>query len=169
MRFSILTLILIACIGCGKSEQSKAIQNRYSHDIGDIIFDKNSDKKDFHICDSTNISTSRRGLAYDKPNGSVERACMQKFQYSSQFASFSGFVTIRFIVNCQYETDRFRVETMNFDFSKKECPVELTGHLLQIVSALDRWQPSFPRYDGLDHAKYLNFKIEKGRIVNVLQ
>lgn len=170
MDFRILILasaVLMAnCTSTGRTENAA---KTYGHDIGDILFDSHLDDVDFQLCDSINISTSRRGLIYSGGNGSVKNACIQNFEYNPSFESFSGFVTIRFIVNCKLQSDRFRAQSMDFDFSEKECPIELQKHLLQIVSELEEWRPSSPKHASLDHAKYLNFKIENGRIKNVLQ
>lgn len=169
MGIRVFILVCIILISCDLERTHDEVDKAYSNDVGDILFNNLTDNKNFLICDSTKISTSRRGLAYLGASGSVKNACIQKFDFNPSFESFSGFITIRFIVNCQYETDRFRVQTMDFDFSAKNCPDALKKHLIQIVRELDQWQTSASRYEGLDFAKYLNFKIEHGRITNVLQ
>lgn len=169
MRIRLLILACFTVLRCQTKNQEVAKEASYSNDVGDILFNPLLDKKDFEICDSLNISTSRRGLKYLGQNGSIEQACMQKFTYQSSFESFSGFVTVRFIVNCQLETDRFRAQSTAFDFTEKDCPHALKDHLVQIVGELDQWMPAYTRYEGVDFVKYLNFKMEDGRITKVLQ
>lgn len=170
MRLEILYMVLcVLAISCSPRKTPNKPTDQYSHDIGDILFNADLDDPNFQICDSTNISTSRRGLIYLVENGSVERAIKKKFVFKTAFQSFDGFVTIRFIVNCRSESDRFRAESMDYYFSEKKCPEELEDHLLQIVSELNEWTHSSPQHATLDHAKYLNIKIKGGRIENVLQ
>ncbi|MFK7952973.1 MAG: hypothetical protein AB8B73_09020 [Ekhidna sp.] len=170
MRLEILFMTLsFLMLGCSSKETHKKPADKYSHDIGDILFNPDLDNPNFKICDSTNISTSRRGLIYLGGNGSVENAIKQSFVFEPSFQSFNGFITIRFIVNCELESDRFRAESMDYYFVEKDCPKELENHLLQITRGLDEWTYSSPKHEVLDHAKYLNFKIKEGRIENVLQ
>ncbi len=164
-----LLLLGTSLLACQVKVSNDVTKKSYSHDVGDILFDSRYDDSHFTMCDSSKISTSRSGLVYASNDGSVLAACKELFEFQPAFETYSGFVTIRFIVNCHNQADRFRAQPMDFDFSEKECPLQLINHLLGVARGLNHWRPSSERHASLDHAKYLNFKIKEGRIQNVLQ
>lgn len=138
-------------------------------DVGTILFDQAIDDSSFALCDSSRIFSGRNAIMFGDTKEAIEQECMKNFEFEPEFESFSGFVVVRFVVNCNAETGRFRAQTLDFDFSKKECPPELVSHLLGIVKGLKNWNQTRFATEGSDYSKYINFKIINGKIETVLR
>jgi len=165
----LMALLVPLCLWLGCQGLSEAVMEaeKPSHWVGDIHFDSKSDDVNFTLCDSTNIIHRRNALNYPGGKEAIKKECLERFKFQSSFESFSGFIMIRFIINCKNKKGRYRVQSLDFDFSLKECPVELKEHLLSIVKGLNGWTPRLEKDAGADFSKYLNFKIENGKIENI--
>lgn len=169
MKVGIYSLFSIVFLfSCQTAQLEQEVIQEYSHWIGDIPYDAELDESNFQLCDSTSVVHRRNALTYEGGRAIVKERCLALFQYQEAFSSFSGYIMIRFLINCEGETGRFRVQTMEQDFSLKECPEELKGHLLEIVKTLKDWRPNYARDEEADFSKYLNFKMKNGQIENIL-
>lgn len=154
--------------GCTKSSEKITETEVPSHWVGDIHFDSKKDKPDFSLCDSTNIIHRRNGLNYPGGKEAIKKECLNKFQFQTEFKSFSGYIMVRFLMNCKNKTGRYRAAALDFNFSEKNCPPKLKEHLVSIVKELTEWKPSSEKNGNSDFSKYLNFKIKNGQIENIL-
>ncbi len=79
----------------------------------------------------------------------------------------SGYLTYRFVINCEGETGRFRTEQADLNFNKKTFNPTTIDHLYQIVKMQKDWQPckSDKVYDAY---AYITFKLEDGKIIELL-
>ncbi|TDN36793.1 hypothetical protein A8B98_07320 [Hymenobacter sp. UV11] len=86
----------------------------------------------------------------------------------------SGYLTIRFLVNCHGQTDRFRVFQVNSTYQPTQFSAVLVAELLRRTRALAGWQPGYYSGQGALHGQVLDsyyhlvFKISHGRIVDIL-
>jgi hypothetical protein len=80
----------------------------------------------------------------------------------------SGYLTYRFVINCQGKIGWFITEEAGLDFKKKQFSPETVNHLLDIVSKLDKWQPAFLWGNNQDAYFYLTFKLKDGEIIELL-
>lgn len=163
--------LLVALIvwGCHENIDETHSKETYSHDVGDIPFDPTIDDPTFKLCDSTKIVTRRKALAYKGDRSKIASACLERFVFKPEFESFNGYVTVRFIVNCQNQSARFRAESLDWNFSNKECPENLKKHLIEIIQSLQGWSHAYSQDAHLDLVKFINFKIVNGKIAKVLQ
>lgn len=165
-------IILIALISlftsCASKKFEVANNTEFHHNVGDITFNPIQDNPDFSFCDSTKIRSGRTTVTLKEGNESIRSFCLENFENQSQFESFSGFVTIRFLVNCKLEADRFRAHSMDYSFAPEVCPAALESHLIYIVSQLDNWTLSTDRYTQTDFSKFINFKIKDGAIEKII-
>lgn len=77
-------------------------------------------------------------------------------------------IRIRFIVNCEGKTGRFRVIGMNKNYQEKTFDKAITDQLLEITQHLDGWQLLPNAEEPRDYYQYLLFKMNKGTIVEIL-
>jgi len=170
MKLSPYSILLLGFLfSCSSKEKSAVVINEYSHNVGDILFDPNSDNNSFLLCDSTKIISGRSILTYSGGIKIVSDLLLENFRFQPEYESFSGYVVVRFIMNCKKETGRFRAQSLGFDFSLKECPTALKSHLISIVKELKNWEYKSSRGKDSDCSKFINFKIEHGKIENILQ
>lgn len=163
-QFNLLVFLFFAKnIGCGENKTEQYVDR-----LGDIPFESGLDNSDFLLCKPDSVVHSRLSLSYVGGWGELEKECLAKFEIQPIYANFSGYIMIHFLVNCNYEMDRFRVEVMDFDFNPKECPKAWSENLISIVQSLDKWQRTSRYVGAIDCSKYLNFKIVDGKIKNII-
>jgi len=169
MVIGTLFIPMLLFVQCTHSEVSDSKRFYFGHDIGDIAFNPETDNVNFRICDSTNIVTRRNGLSYPGGSTILLSECKRQLEDKASNASFTGYIVVRFIVNCEDKTDRFRIATINHDFIDQECPSDLKKEILKIVKNLGPWRRRSKKDSNLDFSKFINFHIENGKIISILQ
>lgn len=170
MRILTLLLILISPAVFSQTEKSKI---EYPNTVGDIVFDPKTDNKDFVICqeypfDGFQYCTEGLGgFDYNGEKLAIENE-FKKTYNPNKVKKESGLIRIRFLVNCQGKTDRFRILSMDENYKAKEFDKNITEQLLQTTKKLDGWKPK--KYEGksVNYYQYLIFKINKGQLIEVL-
>lgn len=176
MRHILVLLTIISILSSCMSNEKDALPIQmdekpikvYSHDLGDIPHDPALDSDSFRLCDPGRTMQGRSRLRYPGGREELEKVCLAQFQEDPDFESFTGYVTVRFMMNCKHETGRFRSLSVGLDFSPIDCPAELKDHLIHITRGLDEWKKSDRHGEQAEYSKYINFKIENGRIQHVL-
>lgn len=142
-------------------------------DVGDIPFDERIDDSAFHICNENHIKQYYVRRSADVPatyvgeKRALERPFYQQFEPVNK-APFTGYVSIRFIVNCKGEAGRFRVEQMDNDYQQLPTTKSITSQLISIIKGLDGWVPRKHNGEYIDFYQYLTFKFKNGEIVKIL-
>ena len=144
--------------------------SNYPERTGDISFDERLDKKDFRLCYEKYVFqyfNNSEGLTYEGEKWAILQAFSEKYKPEGM-SKESGFVRIRFIVNCKGETDRFRILASDENLQEKVFDKAITDQLLQISKELKGWKPK--KFNGVlyDYYQYLIFKIENGQIKEIL-
>lgn len=164
MRLASLFLLANSILAsCGKTV---ADSDSYPEHVGDIVI---SESDDFKACDEKRILQYYnfvKGVQYrgDKP------ALLNHFSNVSTFdTNDTGYLTIRFVVNCKGETGRFRVEGMNSSYESREFSSACTTELLTRTQQLDGWLiGTNEEGEAFDYYQYLTFKLEAGKILEIL-
>ena len=80
----------------------------------------------------------------------------------------NGFLTVRFIMNCKGEKDRFRVLAINERYKPKEFPDNISNKILEAVKKMPDWE--LGEYKGKIYDSYnmVTFKIVDGQIVDIV-
>ena len=165
MKHKILLVITVLIVGC--------TQNSSFKNVGDIPFDAEVDDNNFVICDKNNIkqhyvrNSSDTPPSYKGEKRGMEKVIMSKY-ISQKAETQSGYLTIRFIVNCQGETGRFRIEEMDLSYQPIHFENSISKQLLEIVKNLNEWIPRQSQDKIYDFYQYLTFKIQDGQITKIL-
>ncbi len=138
--------------------------------IGDIEHDPKLDKPNFKICNGESKIVQYYALgekAFEGEKIKIEQIFKEQFD-SKNIPSETGMIRIRFIVNCEGETDRFRVIGMDEYYQPKTFDSRITSQLVQIAKDLKGWK-SF-EFNGIqpDYYQYLLFKFENGQLIEIL-
>ncbi|MFT6960747.1 MAG: hypothetical protein ACJAWV_000447 [Flammeovirgaceae bacterium] len=80
----------------------------------------------------------------------------------------SGLLRIRFMVNCESKSGRFRMIGMGENYKEKEFDTSITDQLLSITENSVKWKPFKTNNAQRDYYMYLIFKLEKGIITEIL-
>ncbi len=165
-RFLLIGLLLILFLSC-----DYYIVNSYKNGVGYINPRTAIGPKDFSACYEDGIlmpyysRDQRAGFAQDKD--SLRRYFASKFD-NYGIINESGYITVRFIINCKGEAGRFEIRQVGMDYKKKKFHKNLVEGLLELTQELKDWQPlkrSDMTYDSMFH---LTFKIENGELVEIL-
>jgi hypothetical protein len=80
----------------------------------------------------------------------------------------SGYLTIRFVVNCNGEAGRFTTDQADFDFNPKQFDKDLVNHFYQILKENKDWSPCIIRGENRDAYTYITFKLKDGKLIEIL-
>jgi len=163
--YKYLFLILVFTYSC----QNQSEENIYPLHVGDIAFDEHLDDPDFFICNEKRIP---QYYAFDiSPYKGEKPQIAEYFQekYSSTgLENENGYLTIRFIVNCEGKSGRFRKQEMGLDYLENKFDVRLSEQLFTLTQQLDGWNDIIHKGQRYDYYRYITFKIIDGKIKEIL-
>ena len=166
MKKHIPLLLSILIAGC--------IDQGHHQDVGDIPFDRAMDDPNFNLCGGESSikqyyvrGSDNEPAGYKGKKRALEEAITEQYVFPVS-ESESGYVTIRFVVNCRGQSGRFRVEKMDFNYQPKNFNPELVQQLLDITRNLNGWIPVSREGKTYDFYQYLTFKIRNGQIEKIL-
>ncbi|MTI20377.1 hypothetical protein E1176_05020 [Fulvivirga sp. RKSG066] len=162
--------LLLVIAGCNSEQTTRETKPSYNRYVGDINFDSSTDDADFLVCNGDEnviqYFNSGNGLQYKGEKIAIYEAFNKS--YEPVDTDESGWVRVRFIVNCEGKTGRFRLLSSDFNYQEKTFDSEITDQLLSIAQKLTGWRALPGKQGGLDYYQYLTFKIEKGHIIEIL-
>ncbi|MBF8457601.1 hypothetical protein IV494_10465 [Kaistella sp. G5-32] len=168
MRNLLLILFMIPLLANCQSEKNAL--SKYAANVGDIAFNQDTDGSDFKRCLSDDFTfqyyNDLKGFLYKGEKIEIERKLAALKLQDDR--TENGYITIRFIVNCEGKTGLFRVQQMNENYQKFAFDKKFGDQLLKFTEKLDGWIPK--EYEGrkLDYYQYLTFKIENGKVSEIL-
>ncbi len=167
MKPSLYLLLVFLILSCNSKE---VITENYPPQVGDVAFDERVDDPNFKICNETQVLqyyNFGKGLQYKGEKVAINQHFKANLK-SKSLPGESGFVTIRFIVNCEGGTGRFRTEGMDKHYQKKEFNKELINEILRLTKQLDGWVIGTIDTHQLDYYQYLTFKIVDGKLIEIM-
>jgi len=150
--------------------QDKVSTSLYPAYIGNIEFNKEIDKENFKLCFEKHIYqyfNDSHGLEYRGEKAALEREFLKEYK-SEVIKNETGSIRINFVVNCNGETDRFRLIAMDENYNEKQFEKSITEQLLTITKRLKGWKGKQMRGNNVDYYQYLIFKIENGQLKEIL-
>lgn len=162
-----LSICLILQVGC--IHQDKEVKPlRW---LEDIPFNSDLDDENFIICQGEekiyqyfNVGDNL-AIEGDKPK--IISHFKNGYEHI-KMPSESGFIRIRFIVNCNGETDRFRMLEGDLNYKTKTFSKKISQQILALTKSLKGWQQKIEDGAPVDYYQYLIFRIENGKIIKIL-
>lgn len=167
-RPKIIFLFILYLIGLSCSEIKS--QNEYFNDLGEIPFDEKLDDRNFKVCHedlTIPFNYGGLGLVYEGEKKKLVETIRDKFNYPEAKGE-TGFITVRFIINCEGQTGRFRVIEMDLNLKPKKFDNNISNQILNITKSLDGWKSLKRREKIWDVQQYLTFKFKDGIITDIL-
>ncbi len=169
MKTRLLSISLfLLLIGC---DQTKNKDQDYLRWIGDIPFDEKMDDQEFKLCNTEaqvlQYFNMEKGAVFigEKPN--LLNFFQDNFRVEPT-AKQSGWIRIRFIVNCEGKAGRHRMLQADEDFKETMFSSSITEQLFNLTKEIEIW-PILERYEkGVDYYFYLTFKMKDGQIEEIL-
>ncbi|MGI9583651.1 hypothetical protein ACR1PO_20810 [Chryseobacterium sp. RRHN12] len=146
---------------------------KYPDTVGDIEFDKRQDDPDFKKCGSEKWGRvsfqhyqGAKQFSYRGEKIAITEKLKKENIYSEK--NINGYITVRFLVNCEGKTGLFRLRHMSPDLKDSVPDEELEKKLLQFTKSLGGWMPKEIQGLKVDYYQYLTYKIENGKVSEVL-
>jgi hypothetical protein len=82
----------------------------------------------------------------------------------------SGYITLRFMVNCEGKTSFYKVMQTDEKYATTHFDKNLVNDLYAFVQTLDQWKKCKSRNgnEPINYKAYLSFKFKNGKIVNII-
>ena len=165
IKFLFVLFLLPTLLSC----QSEKSMSKYPAHIGDIQFDEKLDDSDFKKC-FVDLGSFQYynfdGFQYKGEKFEIEKK-LERLNLKSDKNS-NGYITIRFIVNCEGKPGMFRVQQMNENYKEIAFDKTLTDQLLEFTKSLKDWMPKEYLGIKINYYQYLTFKIKDGKISEIL-
>ena len=169
---------LLCCFGAVPALAQRVVTPNpaSASDVGDISFDPATDRSSFQRCGEGQYDVPQYYQSNTAYTGGTQ-ALRQQFVRAVLPRSTgpqAGYITIRFLINCHGETDRFRITQLDTAYQPAHFSPALVAALLGRAKALRAWEPGKFSGPGTHHGEaldsyyYLLLKISHGRVVDVL-
>lgn len=175
-RFLVHLLPLIVSFAFSCVTQSKENTNKekkdtltYADQVGDLIFDAALDDPSFKPCSAKFIPQyySFGADVYEGEKPALENFIRQRYKQEEDKGQ-NGYITIRFVVNCQGRTGWFRVQEMDFTYQPKKFTPKLVEQLLELTKQLNGWKPAQEGGTSYDYYYYLTFQLVNGQLKAIM-
>lgn len=151
-------------------QSEKKLVSKYSAQVGDIIFDEKIDDPKFKKCFEKDLGFQY----YNDSNGFQFHG--EKIAIINQLKTANlqgekksnGYITIRFVVNCEGKPGLFRVKSIKSDYISEDFDEKLASQLLSFTKNLKGWKIKEYKDVKLDYYQYLTYKIEDGKVSEIL-
>lgn len=165
MRSLISVLFFIPFLICCQTE--KTAISKYPAHVGNLEFDDQLDGN-FKKCSNSSYQyyNDSKGFQYKGEKLAIIRK-LEKENIQSP-TDINGYITIRFVVNCEGKTGIFRIKQVDENYKEKELDKNLSDQLLDFTKNLVGWIPKEINGQKADYYQYLTFKIEHGKVSEIL-
>jgi hypothetical protein len=163
------TFVLVSMLCIFACAQTKEPTQQYPAHVGDIAHNEKLDDVNFDVCNEGQVYqyyNFGRSVQYKGEKRAIDNHF--KKERIKGTAEDSGFITIRFIVNCEGKTGRFRVQSMDKDFKETQFSSALANTLLEKVKAMDGWIAAQHEGRTFDYYQYLTFKFDRGHLIEIM-
>jgi hypothetical protein len=167
----IIILFLFSILLSCKSEKKNEEKQEYSRWVGDIEQNDKIDELDFKVCNGDNkifqYFNLSKGPVYKGEKSTILNTFNSKFRPLTNKEQ-NGLIRIRFIVNCEGKTGRFRVLQSNYNYQKFEFDKRIVTQLVDITKGIKNWEIQYRNELPIDYYMYLIFKITNGQLTEIL-
>lgn len=139
------------------------------NDVGDIKYDSNVDSGSFMVCDADKtFQYYYAGTKYMGERKAIRDEILSSLKTQSlSLENKSGYITIRFSVNCKGEAGMYRLLQIDENYSETTFNDTEVDKLITTVSELKNWKAGSLNDTPVDSYYQIHFKIKKGRIEDI--
>ena len=168
----LLLLIFSSCQLEGqKGEEQVGEKQEYLRWVGDIEENAQIDELDFKACNGDDqifqYFNLGQGPVYWEEKSSTLNTFKSKYKPVIKKGQ-SGFVRIRFVVNCEGKAGRFRLLQSDYNYQETKFDDRIITQLEDITRGIEKWQVLYKDEIPIDYYFYLIFKITDGEITEIL-
>lgn len=158
------SFVLMSC-------QAEKSSGKYLVTVGNIEFDEKLDDPAFRKCypeKQIDVQYYQGTKEFDYKGEKIDIIEKLTNEKISSESKINGYITVRFLVNCEGKTGLFRIQQMNADLKEAVLDKELGDKLLRFTKSLDGWMPKEIKGLKIGYYQYLTYKIENGKVSEVL-
>ncbi len=93
---------------------------------------------------------------------------VQQFYQKPTGNTQTGFITFRFLVNCEGKTGWYQVFQTDSQYQTYTFDPAIVAQLKKFVEQLDQWKPGKWESDTFNYFAYFTFKINAGNVENLI-
>lgn len=142
---------------------------KYPHEIGYINPETSAFSEGYELCDSSvkpfGYYHSARGI-FNGGKYQFRKTISEK--YINNGYTDSGFLNLRFHLNCKGEIGNVEINELDTDYKKTELNSGMVKQLVNLSIAKENWIPMEQEGKTFDSYMYLIFKIEDGEVLEIL-
>ena len=135
-----------------------------SNEIGDITYDASIDNKNF-VTQGHIYQYYQSGTKYSNERAGIRDELLNKNNVLKSIQD--GYITVRFVVNSQGETDRYRLKVISINYEEKKISQQDEKEIIKQLKSLKNWIPGVIKNKKVDSYSQINFKIHDGKIVDI--
>ena len=135
-----------------------------SNEIGDITYDASIDNKNF-VTQGHIYQYYQSGAKYKNERAGIRDELLNKNNVLKSIQD--GYITVRFVVNSQGETDRYRLKVISINYEEKKISQQDEKEIFKQLKSLKNWIPGVIKNKKVDSYSQINFKIHDGKIVDI--
>lgn len=152
----------------GSAQSYKGVDS-FPLNTGDIAFDAALDDPAYTVCNPKMVFQYYNTDSYYKQHKrEIEQYFKRNYRAAVQTADQTGYLTIRFIINCSGKTGRFRMYELDAGYKPYQFATANSSQLMKLTKELKNWQPAVYKEKVFDSYQYITFKLKKGAIECVL-
>ena len=135
-----------------------------SNEIGDITYDASIDNKNF-VTQGHIYQYYQSGAKYKNERAGIRDELLNKKNVLKSFKN--GYITARFVINSQGQTDRYRLQVVSLNYEEKKISQQDKNEIIKQIKSLKYWIPGVIENQKVDSYSQINFKIQDGKIVDI--
>jgi len=123
---------------------------------------------DFEICNEKWIAQyyNPERATFSKGKNGLRKFILSN--YENKNYKDSGYLNIRFIINCKGEAGRYIIHENNLNLESQKFNTDLVNQLFKLTTELKKWNPNFIGGEFRDSYMYISYRIEHGEITEII-
>ncbi|MEM6721279.1 MAG: hypothetical protein AAF611_18270 [Bacteroidota bacterium] len=169
--FSLVIVLAICVASCEQQTTEETFiptQNAFQHDAHYINPAKALLSDGFEVCNEDYILQyyNPERARYSKGKNELRNFILSN--YKNDNYTDSGYLNIRFVINCKGEAGRYVIHENDLNLKPKTFSTALKNQLFQLTTQLKEWNPNFVRGAFYDTYMYISYRIEHGNITEII-
>ncbi|MEM8525490.1 MAG: hypothetical protein AAGG68_12690 [Bacteroidota bacterium] len=154
---------------------SNCLGAKWSKEIFSATTQPDFPSKDYKVCHHHineyyyRATDNGRRVYYDGGLRAILAEAKSKYVVPKNAAGQTGWIRIRFVINCEGQLGRFRIQEIDSEAQLTQFNPEITTQLFKIVQELEGYHPRLEEENRtLDDYKHITFKLKDGEIIEIL-
>lgn len=164
----VLAIVMMSCEKLPKEETYIPTENAFSNDAHYIDPETALLSDRFEVCDENYILQyyNPERATYSKSKNGLRNFIVSNYRNNNY--TDSGYLNIRFVINCKGETGRYVIHENDLNLEPTTFTTALKDQLFELTAQLKKWNPNFAHGKLRDSYMYISYRIEHGNITEII-